>query len=838
MDKFNNITPNILKKKTIQRAKNLLIKLSLFKPEDNNSSLKNEIQLFFREKHNTEEESHIKEAISILFYEELSILGVFSDYTPKKYLQIEEQKKQSPEKKESFEKSKQEIQNISNYRYRKMKKKITQNERLDDIIKKIDNDGGIKIHLINKIKQLNTNIFSYFQFDVDKLNEFNDKSKEKLLTIICLFYPFFTKEQKNYINNNLIYNVFKDSKNINKIFLCLLINNKSNIIANILHLLIKEIISDKDKLLLQQEIESDIINVNLENQELYGHQIYIKNYQFYLLYEIFKNTNYKKIENFANKIIFKLQLILCSIYLQTNNYPYNLIHDCIMNRKLFKKLYNQKKVESLIRIAYNYDGDGNDNYYWENYSLTQPSLSKTKILRTNELFSEKQRKIYNYCFYQLKHFYNYDNKDIISCRNGGNNFNFLLNFYEGVNYINNYKYKISVDKYKNNLANLEREIYDLVKDNYISYNNKNKLSSFKTYQKFSDTFNKLNNILHEKFQNQQFNLYPYGSIAKLNGAITSDLDCFLKIDTDDKDILISFVEDLINFIKTDIDNNLKDATISARLFVINFKYNNILIDLNIVGYTPYLHSVLFRIYNLIDARFSMLVLCIKYIIKEMGLKTYTGETSFLNSFSWEMLIKAFLQDIIKPPILPKILENTDQDLINVKFGKMFFNPKEESGGKSLKNFVNDMYNEKINVPIIDINKAKEIYNNTIKIKNKMPCSELLLKFLFFVIFVFKGDSIYINNTKEKEGFENIIGIFKPKTLQDKKFRYYFRTKYKKYDIKKRAKKEGIFVFRDPFDAHYNPGQSLKESHEEIFYSQLKKVYYHLMETGSLKGINK
>ena len=115
------------------------------------------------------------------------------------------------------------------------------------------------------------------------------------------------------------------------------------------------------------------------------------------------------------------------------------------------------------------DGEGNDNYYWENYSLTQPSLSKTKILRTNELFSEKQRKIYNYCFYQLKHFYNYDNKDIISCRNGGNNFNFLLNFYEGVNYINNYKYKISVDKYKNNLANLEREIYDLVKDNYISY---------------------------------------------------------------------------------------------------------------------------------------------------------------------------------------------------------------------------------------------------------------------------------------------------------------------------------------------------------------------------------
>ena len=827
MDKFNNITSNILKKKTIQRAKNFLVRLSLFNPEDNNSSLKNDLMIFFREKQNTDEERHIKETISIIFYEELVKLGVYK---------IEEQKKQSPEKKESIEKNLQETKNIYNYKKYKTKKKVTQNERLDEIIKKIENDGGVKTHLINKMKQLNTNIFSYFQFDYYRLNELSEISKEKLLTLICLFYPFFSKEQKNIIDN-LIYIIFKGSNNINKLYICLLINNKSNVIPNTLNLLIKEIISDKDKLLLQQEIENDVVNVNLESQELIGHQVYIKNYQFYLLYEIFKNHTYTKIENFANKIIFKLQLILSSIYLQTNYYPYNLIHDCVMNKKLFKKLYNQKTIESIIKINHNYDGDGNDNYYWENFSLIQPSLSKTKIFRTNQLFSEKQRYLYNYCFYELKHFYTYENKDIIALRNGGNNFNFLLNFYEGVNYINNYKFKIPYDKYKTILINLEKEIFDLVKDNYLSFNN-NELSSFKTYQKFQDTFNQINEILHEKFQDKKFkfNLYPYGSIAKLNGSSTSDLDCFLQIDTDDKDIIISFVEEIINFIKSDIDKNLSDATISTRLLVITFKYNNILIDLNIVGYTPYFHSVLFRTYNLLDARFSILVLCIKYIIKEIGLKTYAGETNFLNSFSWEMLVKAFLQDIIKPAILPKIIENSDQEIINVKFGKMFFNI--ESGGKSLSNFVNDMYNEKINVPIIDIDKAKEIYNNTIKIKNEMPCSELLLKFLFFVIFVFKGDSIYVNNTKETEGFENIIGIFKPKTLQDKKFRYYFRAKYKKYDGKKKAKKDGIFLFRDPFDAHYNPGQSLKESHEEIFYNKMKKVYYHLMETGSLKGINK
>ena len=834
MDKFYSITPNIIKKKTIQKTKNLLSKLSQFNPENNNSSLKNELMIFFREKQNSEEEKHIKDTISIIFHDELINLGLISDnFQKKNNNQIEEEKKQSPEKKESIEKNKQELKPIYNYKKYKPKKKVTPDERLDEIIKKIENEGGIKTHLINKIKQFNHNLFSYFQFDSDKLNEFSDISKEKLLTMACLFYPFLSKEQKNFINN-LLSTVFKGSSNINKLHNSILINNKSNIIQSVLNLLIKEIISDKDKIFLQQEIENDIVNINLEDQELIGHQVYIKNYQFYLLYEIFKNRQYTKIDSFANKIIFKLQLILSSIYLQTNFYPYDLIHDCIMNKKLFKKLYNQKKFESLIKFTPDSDGEGNDNYFWGDFSLVKPSLSKRKIFKTTELFNERQNKIYNYCFFQLKHFYTYENKDIIACRNGGNNFNFLLNFFEGVNFINNYKFKISFDKYKMILTNLEKEIFDLVKNNY-NQNKSNELSSFKTYKIFQDTFNQLNKKLHDKFPDKKFNLYPYGSITKLNASETSDLDCFLQIETDDKEELISFVEEIIQFIKTDIDNNLEDATISTRLFVITFIYNNILIDLNIVGYTPYLHSVLFRVYNLLDARFSMLVLCIKYIIKEIGLKTYAGEINFLNSFSWEMLIKAFLQDIIRPPILPKIIENSDQDTINVKFGKMFFNV--ESGGKSIQNFVNDMYNEKINVPIIDIEKAKEIYNNTIKIKNKMPCSELLLKFLFFVIFVFKGDSIYVNNTKEKEGFENIIGIFKPKTIQDKKFRYYFRAKYRKYDAKKKSKKDGIFLFRDPFDAHYNPGQSLKESHEEIFYHKMKNVYYHLMETGSLKGIN-
>ena len=828
MNQLMNVTNVIIQKKTIQKAKNLITRLILLKEESNSPSLKNELSQFFSEKDISEEEKNIKQTILLIFKEELIKLGLINENTNQK-----NQGKENAEKNVQDKGNKGNTIN-KNKRYNN-KKKTTQNERLDEIIKKIENDGGPKYHLINQINKMNNNLFSYFFFDSDKLNELTDNSKEKLLTMLCLFYPFLTKEQKNHIDNNFVINVFKGSSNFSKLYSSILFNNKTNIIQSILNSLIKETISEKDLATLEREIESDIVDFDLENQELIGHQIYIKNYQLYTLCEIFKKDSYKKINSISNKIIFKLQLILYSIYLQTNLYPYNLLHDCILNGRFFRKTMNQNQFENIIKIIKDCDGEGNDNYTWENFSLINPALSHKKILKTKDLFTEKQVKNYNYCLFQVKHFYNLDNSDIISCRNGGDNFNFLLKFYEGINYINNYKYKTPLKKYKDILNNLEKEIYELVKGNCVSkFNNENEFSSFKTYQIFKDTFNELNKILHSKFPDKQFSLYPYGSIAKLNCSSSSDLDCFLKIDTDDKDIIINFVEELVNFIKTEIDNNLEDPTISARLCVINFKFNDILIDLNIVGYTPYLHTILFRVYNLLDARYSMLVLSIKYIIKEMNLKTLNGETSFLNSFSWEMLIKAFLQDIIKPPILPKLIENSDQNQISVKFGKLFFNVE---GGKSLKNFINDMYSEKISVPDINLEKASEIYNETIKIKNEIPCSELLLKFLFFVIFVFKGDSIYINNTKEKEGFENIIGIFKPKTLQDKKFRYYFRTKYRRLDIKKRIKKEGIFVFRDPYDAHYNPGQSLKESHEDIFYQKLKKAYYKLMETGSLKNIN-
>ena len=77
----------------------------------------------------------------------------------------------------------------------------------------------------------------------------------------------------------------------------------------------------------------------------------------------------------------------------------------------------------------------------------------------------------------------------------------------------------------------------------------------------------------------------------------------------------------------------------------------------------------------------------------------------MNSFSWEFFVKAFLQDIIQPPILPKIIEKASQTQINANFGKLLF--KGNSTNDNIHNFIKYMYDGKINAPDITIEKAKK-----------------------------------------------------------------------------------------------------------------------------------
>ena len=84
MSKLSNITNVIIKKKTLQKAKNLISRLTLLNEESNLPSLKNELFQFFSEKENCEEEKFIKQTILLIFKEELIKLGLINDNTNQK----------------------------------------------------------------------------------------------------------------------------------------------------------------------------------------------------------------------------------------------------------------------------------------------------------------------------------------------------------------------------------------------------------------------------------------------------------------------------------------------------------------------------------------------------------------------------------------------------------------------------------------------------------------------------------------------------------------------------------------------------------------------------------
>ena len=96
-------------------------------------------------------------------------------------------------------------------------------------------------------------------------------------------------------------------------------------------------------------------------------------------------------------------------------------------------------------------------------------------------------------------------------------------------------------------------------------------------------------------------------------------------------------------------------------------YENISFDLSVLGYPLYIHSLLHREYSLIDSRFPMVGLAIKKLKEILEL----DKNTYINSFCWMNLLVIFLQDIIKPPILPKLYSDKDINKLiyqDIEFG--------------------------------------------------------------------------------------------------------------------------------------------------------------------------
>ena len=234
-----------------------------------------------------------------------------------------------------------------------------------------------------------------------------------------------------------------------------------------------------------------------------------------------------------------------------------------------------------------------------------------------------------------------------------------------------------------------------------------------------------------------------------------------------------------------------------------------------------------------------------------------------------MLLIIFLQDIIQPPVLPKIFSTNKVNEIYYK--TIEFGGKSKKYKKSFHNFFENIRKENIPIPNCLfkkenlLKKCEKFYNNNKRqfgcCKNNLTCSELFLKFLEFITYYCKFDAIYAKCSIEKEGYFNMYDITNLEDNNDEifiqqlkrkdflaiqnifnsnmSFYYYFTKKYNKYIDYKLGEKirDGLILIRDPVDPHYNPAQAFKkkESFEE-FINILKLSYSILIKYGSFEKL--
>ena len=132
-----------IKKKIIDKAKNIISRLTQFNPQINNSNLKNEIFIFFRDQSNNQTELKIKEVITLLYQQELELMNLLPNKNKSTLKNKEEILLKNNEEKKINEES------LKNRKNKRNKKKPTANEKLEDNIKIIERDKGIKIFLKN-----------------------------------------------------------------------------------------------------------------------------------------------------------------------------------------------------------------------------------------------------------------------------------------------------------------------------------------------------------------------------------------------------------------------------------------------------------------------------------------------------------------------------------------------------------------------------------------------------------------------------------------------------------------------------------------------------------------
>jgi len=457
----------------------------------------------------------------------------------------------------------------------------------------------------------------------------------------------------------------------------------------------------------------------------------------------------------------------------SNNLPNNLTKE--QQNQLLKNLMLQHNNLFISNNPYINQLLQNINF---NNNLNNPQMSNllnnlnANINPFNIGFNYQNS--YQY-YYQI--FYNYWSEESNLLSNLRNNLlsSHSSNYHNNINYINNKCEKLK-EKY-NYLKNIQKQNPLLVKESttlfeekiilpvYTKINEENQIKK----KVYTEVYNKYKNIISTvlaKHGLEDTQIEPYGSIV--NNFMTEWGDIDICIIPKDNNLIQSFWE-YLEEIKNESVNVQKCANFNLlerypRFLILKMIdiEKNIELDITVQNILPILNTRLIRLYSLLDQRFHIFGIFLKFWVKKNHI--HGALDKFLTSYALLILIIHYLQNIAEPKILPIL-----QQVENIK--------KEYKYHFEQKELTTNIYFEE------DIDKISN-YMNIINDKKENNSTVVDLLIGFFEFYAYKYDHYLISISRS--------------------------------DKKHVAEDEtAAFPIEDPFDINYNPGKSMK----------LNTVYY-------------
>ena len=547
-----------------------------------------------------------------------------------------------------------------------------------------------------------------------------------------------------------------------------LISKNNNIIKEINDINLNESNSNSCKNLKNKSIinlNNKKINSN-NNNNLYNNNNNNNNYN---------NNNNLLFNNLTNE---QLQLLKLMVLQNSNN-----------NNNMLMNLYNFQNQTS----PQNPNNNNNINYInnTKNRSINKNNNNNNTLTNNNNMnnFNNILNSLnwlnnnnlnpfnLNY-FYQTNNFQSYssifsnywsDENNLLSSLKKNNSYNNKNSYQNKISYIN-HKSEFLLNEYKQ-IKNFEKENPSAIEENLKLFEEKiilpvyTKISEENQEKKdyYTAIYNKYKNLIMKilsKHSLEDISVEPYGSIVNNFMTEWGDIDiCIVPKD------LINFNDfwEYLNEIKEEAVDIQKIAKFNIidkypRFFLLKLidVEKNTDLDITVQNRLPIENTKLIRLYSLLDQRFHILGIFLKFWVKKNHING--APDKFLSSYALLILIIHYLQNIADPKILPIL-----QEIQNIqKEYKYYYEDKEL---KTNLYFEEDL--EKINNYMNIINDKNENNNSVV---------ELLIGFLHFYSYEYNHYLISISHS-----------------------------------AKKSVDKDDLVAFplEDPFDINYNPGKSLK-----------------------------